>query len=212
MPRSLFPIYPAICILCGYLVSKIGHWSLVIVACVAIWSLGFASIYARPHSRVQASSWILQNIPVGSKISCEYWDDCLPLQNYQNYQQIQISPYDSNKLPDISKIDYLIFSSNRLYGAIPSAPELYPKTSHFYKDLFYEKLGFTKVAEFTSRPNIYLPNIKFCLTPPYFNYGFVSKSNQFCDQEGITLVDDYAEESFTVYDHPKIIIFAKYKK
>jgi len=208
--RYLYPLYPAICILSGYYVSRLKpRFILITLLFIAIWIIGFLSIYSRPHTRVQASFWINQNIPAGSKISCEYWDDCLPLFSSEKYQTIQIFPYDRSKLPDISNLDYLIFSSNRLYGGIPSAPQLYPNTSKFYADLFAGNSGFTKVAEFTSRPNLPIPGIKLCLTPPYFNYGFVSKINQYCNQNGISLVDDYAEESFTVYDHPKIIIFKK---
>jgi hypothetical protein len=59
----------------------------------------------------------------------------------------------------------------------------YPLTNQYYKDLFSGQLGFEKIAEFTSYPTI-----------PFIN---------------VQIKDDSADESFTVYDHPKIIIFKK---
>jgi len=70
-------------------------------------------------------------------------------------------------------------------------------------------LGFEKIAEFTSRPNIPIPGIKICLTPSFVRYGIVALKSQECNQEGISFVDDYADETFTVYDHPKVVIFKK---
>ena len=79
------------------------------------------------------------------------------------------------------KINYLILSSNRAYGSVPRLPEKYPKTIKYYEDLFADKLEFKKVAEFTSRPTIL----------------------------DIEIIDDNADETFTVYDHPKVIVFKK---
>jgi hypothetical protein len=70
-----------------------------------------------------------------------------------------------------------------LWGSIPKVPEIYPLTSGFYQDLFAGKLGFTKVAEITSYPTI-----------PVFN---------------IPISDDSAEEAFTVFDHPKVLIYKR---
>ncbi|MDO8270201.1 MAG: hypothetical protein Q7T54_06050, partial [Candidatus Levybacteria bacterium] len=57
----------------------------------------------------------------------------------------------------------------------------YPITTSYYQNLFAGKRGFKKVAEFSQYPTIPFLNIK--------------------------LNDQGADESFTVYDHPKIIIF-----
>jgi len=59
----------------------------------------------------------------------------------------------------------------------------YQRTAIYYQELFSGKLGFKKVAEFTQYPTI-----------PFLN---------------IEIDDQKADESFTVYDHPKVMIFKK---
>ena len=178
----------------------------------------FMFIYTRPHTRVQASNWIYQNIEPGSTLSVEHWDDSLPLnlpsQIRNSYRYIDYPLYGQDNLSKwkmmrekLRETDYIIFSSNRLYGSITRASSLYPQTNKFYQDLFSGNLGFEKVAEFTSRPNIPLPGLSVCIKLPFTNYGIIAKSNSKC--EGATIVDDYSNESNTVYDHPKVSIFKK---
>jgi hypothetical protein len=79
--------------------------------------------------------------------------------------------------------DYLILSSNRGWGSIPTVPERYPQMTKFYHDLFAGKTDYKKVAEFTSYPSLTYLGIP------------------------ITIPDENAEEAFTVYDHPVVMIF-----
>jgi hypothetical protein len=93
---------------------------------------------------------------------------------------------------NLEKADYIIIASNRLYVPLMKMTDCqkilpgrcYDKTAEYYKKLFDGRLGFAKVAEFTSYPTI-----------PILNW---------------QILDDNADESFTVYDHPKVIIFQKY--
>jgi hypothetical protein len=159
-----------------------------------IWPLSFVSIYSRPHTRVSASKWIYENIPPGSTLSCEHWDDCLPLslegKSHSLYEIETLELYNPDtqtKWVKINKqlenIDYLILSSNRLWESIPKVPERYPVASEFYKNLFSSELQFTKIAEFASYPTLKIGYWK------------------------LKIPDDRAEEAFSVYDHPKVIIF-----
>jgi hypothetical protein len=171
-----------------------------------IWPLSFITIYSRPHSRVQASEWIYDNIPKGSTLSCEHWDDCLPVPlgekgslTHYNIEALEMYNRDNREKWEkinwqLKQVDYLILSSNRLWESIPKVPEKYPTTSKFYKDLFDQKLQFRKVVEFTSYPSL---GIEKCLPHTEWCWG------------KLEIRDDLAEEAFTVYDHPKIIIFKK---
>jgi hypothetical protein len=83
--------------------------------------------------------------------------------------------------------NFLILSSNRGWGSIPTAPDKYPRMTDFYRNLFGGQSSFKKIKEFTSYPSLDYLGIP------------------------ITIPDDWAEEAFTVYDHPKVIIFQKDK-
>jgi len=202
IPSSYFVFYPLFFIL------------------ILSYPLAFSSIYTRPLSRVSASKWIYQNIPENSTLANEYWDDPLPVYvkggKANVYQSEMLALYDEDtpekwqKINEqLNKTDYIILSSSRLYGSILNVSERYPLTSRYYQSLFDGSLSFKKVAEFTSRPNIPIPFIKFCFNFPGENYGYLAKKIQECNLPGISLVDDYTDESFTVYDHPKVIIFKK---
>ncbi|HPR34114.1 MAG TPA: DUF2298 domain-containing protein [Anaerolineaceae bacterium] len=97
--------------------------------------------------------------------------------------------------------EYIFMSSNRQWGTIPRVPERYPLSTAYYRALvgcpgemdsvtcynlaepgrFEGQLGFELVETFTSYPSL--------------------GSWEFNDQ--------FAEEAFSVYDHPKVMIFRK---
>jgi YYY domain-containing protein len=116
-----------------------------------------------------------------------YWDD--------NADKL------TRMLSNLEQADYIFISSNRQWGSLARLPDQYPLTTEFYRNLigcpagddilycysvaqpgmYAEKLGFNLVQVFTSEPSI----------------GPFSINSQF------------AEEAFTVYDHPKVLIFHK---
>ncbi len=199
--RYFLPIFPFLTIISAnfsinFLFKKFKSFYLLLITyclLLIIWPISFLKIYSHPHSRVTASEWIYQNIPKGSTLSCDAWDDCLPLNiegvGYLNqYKILSMEPFATNTpekqilfSQQLQQIDYLVLTSNRAWGSLTKVPEKYPFMSKFYKDLFSEKLNFTKVAEITSYPTIPILNIP--------------------------IPDQLSEEVFTVYDHPKILIY-----
>ncbi len=172
--------------------------NVIIIFCVLIWPLAFSSIYFNKNSRVEASEWIYQNLKNNSFILAEYWDDALPLSVEERYGknfQIVFLPVFDQDTPQkwqqmeelLKRADYYILSSNRGWGSIPTVPEKYPQMTKFYQDLFEGKLNYKLIKTFTSYPRLCL---KFNVECLMFN-------------------DDWADESFTVYDHPKVLIFQK---
>ncbi len=167
---------------------------LLVLVGTAVQAAGFLSIYSREHTRVEASRWIYDNVPRGAGLGSEHWDDALPLNlsdrpgRQADYRIATLPMYDPDT-PDkrralvqsLSQIDYIVLSSNRLYGSIAKVPESYPMASAYYTLLFQGKLGFDLVATFASYPTV----------------------------GPLQAVDDTADESFTVYDHPKVLIFKK---
>jgi YYY domain-containing protein len=166
-----------------------------------LWGWGFLAIYRRPLSRITASRWIYENVPPGSVIANEHWDDGLPLRvdgkdgfGSFGYRGLSISgdgnmqmynedtPEKREQLYQwLNEADYIVLSSNRLWGSIPRLPLRYPMTTRYYELLFEGKLGFDPVQRFTSFPTIF----------------------------GVEFDDTGAEEAFSVYDHPEVRIFKK---
>jgi len=163
------------------------------VVLTTLWALAFTSIYRRPLSRLEASEWIYENVPQGSALSNEHWDDALPMsfpdgRNSSRYTMIELGLYNDDSpekvdelLAALDQTDYVLLTSNRLYGSIPRVPARYPVTTRYYELLFKEELGFEIAATFTSYPSLF----------------------------GIEIPDQGAEEAFSVYDHPKVTIFRK---
>lgn len=192
-------LIPKINLLPRYLSFFIFNFSFLILL---VWPLSFMNIYTKPNTRVLASDWVNQNIPVNSTLAIEHWDDSLPMFGQQNYRMITLSLYDPDTPEkwqminqELSKTDYIIIASNRLYTPLMKlincetlpVGRCYTQTSEYYKKLFNGKLGFRKVAEFTSYPKFSFPLVKW----------------------EYEINDSSADESFTVYDHPKAIIFQK---
>lgn len=242
--RYMLPLYPLFAILAGYGCYKIQNSNLkaqifkaklkifnnyvdaitgVIFTLAVLWTLLFLTIYFQPHTRIAASEWIHNNIPVGSTLAIEHWDDRLPIADSQRYKFVEMTLYD---LPDndmkwqilnekLKAADYIIIASNRLYAPLQKLKDCekytvcYPKTAEYYEKLFAgknvsitqrhsgdgprgggedsriykEEVIFTKVAEFASYPGLKIENWE------------------------LKIIDDSADESFTVYDHPKVMIF-----
>jgi YYY domain-containing protein len=151
----------------------------------------------------------------GSSIAVEgAWDDSLPvrLDNYDGYGGIYhgyaFDMYEDDNpaklaryLSILDNTDYITISSSRQWGSLPRIPERYPMSTEYYRWLlgcptnrsiewcysvaipgkFTGQLGFDLVQVFQSDPKI----------------------------GPIDINDQLAEEAFTVYDHPKVLIFKK---
>ncbi|KKQ49931.1 MAG: Glycosyl transferase family 39 [Candidatus Shapirobacteria bacterium GW2011_GWE1_38_10] len=220
--RYFLPIYPFISLIFVTLLSRFKiKKSLIIYLLIinSLYAIAFLSIYSRPNSRVQASEWIKKNIPQNKVLSSEYWDDALPL-GYSNYQNVPLSLFDPDTLEkweiinqSLSRVDYLIMSSNRLWASIPRLPDKYPLTSEFYKNLFTGDLNFIKIKTFNSYPGFSLSFLKSCFYLGLSNYPGVRNTwfekDTDCLYPGVYIRDDTSEEAFTVYDHPQVLIFQK---
>jgi len=167
--------------------------------------LMFMSIYIHEDSRVTASKWIYSNIPDNSYILSEtanVVDIPLSIPNYQpaspaggplinNYQVISFDFYhlDENRkifdelLTHLSRADYILIPSRRIFANYMRLSGRYPLTTKYYQLLFSGKLGFEKVAEISSFPSLL----------------------------GLSFPDENAEETSTVFDHPVIRIYKKVK-
>jgi YYY domain-containing protein len=150
------------------------------------------------------------------------WDDALPLRiegrdgfaglytgANQELYWADDEDKDENGIPDklerivssLAEGDYLVITSSRQYGSVGRLPQRWPLTVAYYRALFgcpsgveievcaaaaqpgevQGELGYELIAAFEQNPRI---------GPFEFN-------------------DQLSEEAFTVYDHPKVLVFAK---
>ncbi len=164
----------------------------VVVIGTLLYAIAFTGIYTRPTTRETASRWIYETVPPGSVIATEHWDDGIPVglpgfdqAAYPGFQLELFFLDDQAKLDtllgQLDRADYIALTSNRLYTVIPRLPERYPMTSAYYRLLLSGELGFDLERTFTSYPSL----------------------------GGVSIDDGSAEEAFTVYDHPEVLIFHK---
>ena len=224
--RYLLPIIPLLVILgSAFLVQltnspkkytrKIGYlgYILVIFSTVAF-GLAYQNIYATPHPGVAASNWINQNVPRNSSLLKEHWEESLP--DLEKYRLSELPIYDPDTLPKLNKMaeslsetDYLIIFSNRLYGTVTRIPERYPLMGGYYNALFSGDLGFKPVHIENSYMS--LANIKI-YEDSFSRPNLPSVDEAIFPKGGISINGGFADESFSVYDHPMVIIFLNFEK
>jgi hypothetical protein len=179
------------------------------------WAYAFVkAVYLQDHTRIQASKWIYENIPAGSVISNESWDEGLPLpvEGYDSAGQLyrgvtmEVRWFDDEHkkemfLDNLSNVDYIFLPSQRAIWSTSRIPKTYPMTMEYYRALFDGRLGFDLVAMFNS---------PFKIGP--LEISDVGGTIAWGHQPAIPLFDnDFfgAEEAFSVYDHPPVWIFKK---
>ena len=227
--RYLLPIYGALIIFAAWLLMRLWDWGtanrgrgigdrrlrnrlIALVSWVPVavllltlgWAYAFSRIYAQPHSRVIAARWLADHATPGAQVITEIWDDPLPLQATAvswgtTYFGISSPPYaeddiqkyvgaydqdgkfNAGMLDQLDQADYITLTSNRIYASTARLRMRYPALMNYYASIFNGDLGFKLVAEVTSYPNIL----------------------------GVQIPDQSAEEAFSVYDHPRVLIFQK---
>lgn len=195
--RYLLPIYPLLVLWGAAWLQEwagraaAGRWARGVVAAgTALYLLAFLTIYTRPHAAVTASEWFDAHAPPGARVLIQDWDEGFPFSlpglPADRYKVTAFPFYDSDQPAKVKRLadelaasDWLVLQTKRLYGAVTRAPAKYPLTNNFFRELFAGDLGFTLVKDVASRPSLF----------------------------GIELPDELADESFSVYDHPKALIF-----
>jgi len=208
-PRYLVPLYPLLMIWAGHFLVRLYYWmaerfdrrvalvpGTIVVLWCAVYAVAFSSIYAGEHSYIAASRWIFTNVPRNSQILGVHWDDRPPvtLPGFSPHEygyryegpENELPLYEKDDTPKlvlvsrrVAATDYIVFPTQRLPGSIMRVPLEFPNTTAFFRLLYGDQLGFKLVQTVKRQPQ---------LGPFTFN-------------------TDLADESFSVYDHPKVAIF-----
>ena len=101
----------------------------------------------------------------------------------------------------LDQADYLFISSNRQWGSLPRIPERFPLTTVYYRSL----LGCPPEKEIewcysVAQPGMFKGDLGFELVQVFQSDPSIGP---------LRINDQFAEEAFTVYDHPKVLIFRK---
>ncbi len=230
--RYMAPLIPWLCLMAALLVVELWRlarprrWARLVVAglgaavllATGLYSLAFTGLYLRPHTWLAASDWIYGHVPEGSTLAVELWDDPLPVttsqgqQSRYRYRVMDLyAPEGDDKLDrlaaQLEASDYIVLPSQRLYGTLGRLPGQYPLASAYYRLLFAEELGFRLVhveAEYPRLGPVALvdePLAGTPLKPPPLLRAF---------QPAPVVLDlGRADESYSVYDHPRTLIFRK---
>lgn len=162
------------------------------------WTAAYVNgVYNVDHPWVIASRWMAENVPPGSVILCEQWDDCLPpglldepavIEAGRSFDQIFWGPYEDDTAAKyeilkekLRAADYVVYASKRIYDSVDELPERYPMTIRYYDGMWDGSLGFERALDVSTPPQLF----------------------------GMVFEDRGADESWSLYDHPQVTIFRK---
>lgn len=195
--RYLLPIYPFMILWAAdwlWNAVRLRAWGRTLLWAVSASTLlaafAFCTIYTRDHTAVSASNWAYRHIPAHSTLLTAHWEEGFPLSVADNsssqYRFIEIPYYETDTTAKVNLLsenlavaDYIVFPTKRIYGAITQAASKFPLTNNYFHLLFAGDLGYTLSFAQASRPRLF----------------------------GIAFPDELGDESLSVYDHPKVLIF-----
>lgn len=198
-----------------------------IVAFTVFYGLAFDHMYAQLSPPVQASAWLYQHAPRGSVLATEHWEEGMPVPivtasgvqdaGTQGYRNVTMPMYDDDNAQKLNVIvnnleqaDYIVFFSNRMYGTVTRMPVRYPMSRRYYEQLFGQKLGFTLVDVAERYPNLLgVAFVDNTLADPGLPVPPLIQNDH---PAPITIDLGHADESFSVYDHQRVLIFKKTQK
>jgi YYY domain-containing protein len=223
--RYFIYLYPLLAVMAAYLLVRLIRaparlwrvvgYALTVAAVVgaALWGYAVFSIYLRQHTRIAAGQWIYDNVPDGSVLAQEHWDWGPHIPGGKSYTIIEMENYHDDTLDKrqllytwLDEADTIVISSNRIYASISRLKPRYPLTNEYYRALFAGELGFELVADFTSSPSLFgLVQFPDQETP----FPVLEPTEYLYQQASISIHLPLAEEAFSVYDHPRVLIFRK---
>ncbi len=226
--RYLLPLYPLLCIAAAFAIlsgmaylarfSRRGTWmgaSLagIVIVPTAFLAIAFTTVFGGTHPVDRMSLWITENVPPGSVITTETWDQRFHGEHRYDIESIEVYwPDNRLKAEDLAaqldRADYIYMFSNRGYGSVTRLPERFPVMRAYYAALFDGQLGFELARVEATYPSL----LGVTIAEDTIRYlGFVPASPDVIHGGATGLVIDLgmADESFTVYERPKPMLFRK---
>lgn len=108
-------------------------------------------------------------------------------------------------LQGLDEADYLVLYSNRHYASVARLPCRFPLTNAYFTALMEGRLGFELAADFYRFPQLG----PFVFNDQEMPQHLMRSANTQGTSPGIEVPYPAAEEAFSVYDHPRVLIFRK---
>jgi YYY domain-containing protein len=186
---------------------------------------GYTIALNQPINLVQGSTYSLSLVMEngsgvvnlqGSAVANEgAWDDGLPLRvdGYDAFGGIYTPDLNFNMYTDDNQVkldhfinifdqtEYILISSNRQWGTLPRLPERFPMSTIYYRSLLgcppEDTIGWCYIV---AQPGMFQGSLGFQLVAVFQSDPSLGP---------VDINDQFAEEAFTVYDHPKVLVFKK---
>jgi len=228
--RYMQPVVPFLIVFGAALLWRVrrpsARYALVGIVLIgtALYALAFVNLYRVEHPWNVASRWIYENVPSGTLILSEQWDDFLPVnlvvdgekRSRMEYPNAELTWLTFTDVADnegrllanlelLADAEYLTVLSNRVYGVAPRLPERYPLSGQYHQLLFDGALGYELVWAGGRAPRLFGVELwadTFSwpgLRPPDAMSEYLNQSR--------TVSPGRADESFIVYDQPLTMIF-----
>lgn len=226
--RYLLPLYPLLCIAASFAILSAmaylarfgnkGTWAGatlagIVIVPTAFYAIAFTTVFGGAHSVDRMSSWIEENVPPGSTITAEAWDQRFHGEHRYDIESIEVYwPDNRLKAQDLAaqldRADYIYMFSNRGYGSVTRLSERFPVMRSYYDALFDGELGFELAhveATYSSLLGVTIAED----TIRYLDYKPASPDVIHGGATGLVIDLGMADESFTVYERPKPLLFHK---
>ena len=226
--RYMLPLYPVLSIAAAVVIIAgmarlarmrgLSAWAPaalagVVILPTAFYALAFTTVFAAEHPVDRISEWITENAPQEATIATEAWDQRFHGEHLYVIEQVEpYWPDDEAKIDHLTEVlersDYIYLFSHRAYGSLSRLPDRYPIMRSYYGALFDGRLGFETARVESTYPS--LLGVSF-VDETIRTVGFSGASPEALGvtEPGIALNLGSADESFTVYERPKPILFRK---
>jgi hypothetical protein len=186
----------------------------IVIGSTALWAIAYMNVYRQPDSRLEASAWLLKNVPANSKILIEPSHNTPPMGSYLN----SVNFFGNYVLfyPQTEKHDYY-----QLY-ALDTYRSLYNRGTDddFRRNYIQSRLALVDwiVMDDTFLQQYqHLPSPDHAVVKQYYKdlfdgrlgFKLVKTFKTYPSLFGLTINDDDAELTFRLFDHPRIFVFLR---
>ena len=200
-------------------VARFGAYALGFMAflLLAHYTFAYLNVFSGAHPAQDVSKWLRENAEPGTVVIQEHWEEGIPnIIGFRMHEKLPMyEPDSSAKFSTVARLladaDYLVLFSNRLAATIPRLPERYPISTSFYEKLFNGELGYKTVYSSVRVPELF--GVVYW-DDPYERVPFGVPDGYTKPRGSLYNWDwfGWADESFTVYEHPHAILFQNTEK